>query len=376
MAAVSFVVGDIQEIRASTQTISSTTEEMISTINEISRNSGECANMADECRESTSLGAQAINKAVNSMQQIAAMSEKGNSMAEQLIVASKEIGKIVGIIQNIAHQTNLLALNATIEAARAGEAGKGFAVVAGEVKNLSQQTATATKEIDDRIESIRTDISLIHETISETNKAVISSESEMKEVGSEMDTLVNLINRTSGAISSTASSVTEQTAAMEEISRSVHSIATLSEQSAQNADLAIDSVSQTENIIDEQFSELENKEINGYVLYRAQADHFVWKKHLADLLVGRSTMSSSELSSHNNCRLGVWYNEAKNSSYYSKMPEFRALEQPHADVHTHGKALALLFERGDLNGAKEEYKKVNAASESVVEILKSIAAKI
>ena len=38
---------------------------------------------------------------------------------------SREVGSIIGVIDEIAFQTNLLALNAGVEAARAGEAGKG-----------------------------------------------------------------------------------------------------------------------------------------------------------------------------------------------------------------------------------------------------------
>ncbi len=67
--------------------------------------------------------------------------------------SSRRIVDIIGVIDGIAFQTNILALNAAVEAARAGEHGRGFAVVATEIRELSQRSASAAKEIKHLIDA-------------------------------------------------------------------------------------------------------------------------------------------------------------------------------------------------------------------------------
>jgi hemoglobin-like flavoprotein len=93
-----------------------------------------------------------------------------------------KVGQVAEQIEAIAKQTNLLALNATIEAARAGDAGRGFAVVAGEVKVLSGQTSSATKEIGELLQTLNTQTKRLSEHGRVAHKAI---ERAMKRAATE-----------------------------------------------------------------------------------------------------------------------------------------------------------------------------------------------
>lgn len=107
--------------------------ELTATVNLNASNAENASQLAMQANTQTQHGEDLLNKTVSAMQAIS------NS--------SDEIAKIIQVINEIAFQTNLLALNAAVEAARAGDKGRGFAVVAGEVRQLAQRSAEASKNI-------------------------------------------------------------------------------------------------------------------------------------------------------------------------------------------------------------------------------------
>ena len=89
---------------------------------------------------------------------------------EQIIESSKNVFKIINIIENISLQTNILSMNASVEAARAGEHGKGFAVVAEAIRSLAQKSSSSASEIGKLIQAA-IDISQKESQKAEENRA-------------------------------------------------------------------------------------------------------------------------------------------------------------------------------------------------------------
>jgi methyl-accepting chemotaxis protein len=187
-----------EQVSRTTQSIATSTEEMAATIKEIAKNATDSARVAG----------QAVRVA-----------ETTNSTVAKLGESAITIGKVIKVITSIAQQTNLLALNATIEAARAGEAGKGFAVVANEVKELAKETAKATEDIGQSIESIQTDtreavaaiatISGIITQINDIASAIASAVEQQSATTNEMGRNVSEAAKGSGDIAKNITTVTE-----------------------------------------------------------------------------------------------------------------------------------------------------------------------
>ncbi len=182
-----------QDISAQISNVASALEQMILSLNEVAKSTAHANRISQEANQSA---------------------ERINIRIDTLVSSSGKIGKIVGIIKDIADQTNMLALNAKIEAAGAGDAGKGFAIVAGEVKELARQTAKSSDEIAEQIEEIQT-----------STDGVVQAKEE----------IIKVISGIAGINETIAGSADEQTAAAGEISKSVTVAATTLKSVAENA---------------------------------------------------------------------------------------------------------------------------------------------
>lgn len=184
--------GFATDLSSSVVEISSTMEEFSSTASQIALHSHGVVERADKTLDDTKNGAAEVENLTFKVNDISSNIQTNLDEIVELGRKSKEINKVMEIINNIANQTKLIAFNAALEAASAGEAGKRFGVVAVEIRRLADSVVESTTEIEGKITEI----------LDSVNRLVMSSEKsfELIQEGQEYasHTVVMLIESVDG----------------------------------------------------------------------------------------------------------------------------------------------------------------------------------
>ncbi len=193
----------------------SSLEEITSSMTEISNQTKTNAENATQANQLATTSRDAGNTGTKQMEEMIGAMESINE-------SSKEIGKIIKVIDDIAFQTNLLALNAAVEAARAGKHGKGFAVVAQEVRSLAARSAKAAMETSDLIEGSIKKVETGSDIAKKTAKA-------LKEINEGVTKAADLVGEIAAASN-------EQAQGISQINQGLSQIDAVTQQNTANAE--------------------------------------------------------------------------------------------------------------------------------------------
>lgn len=149
--------------------------------------------------------------------------------------SSQKIFTVVNLIKNFAEQTNVLALNASLEAARAGEEGRGFAIVAEEIRELAQQSAKATDDIEKLISSIQRATSEVVTAMEVGTEQVVSGSKLVDETRLGLNQIVTANAQIHEVVQAIAQATVEQAQNSEIVTQTMAEIATIAQNTATSA---------------------------------------------------------------------------------------------------------------------------------------------
>ncbi|WP_298992715.1 methyl-accepting chemotaxis protein [uncultured Desulfovibrio sp.] len=199
-------------------------EAMNASIVDVARNAGDASGNADQARQRAQSGQKITDQSIEAIADVRRHTTTMSTGLHDLGSKAQDVGKILGIISDIADQTNLLALNAAIEAARAGEAGRGFAVVADEVRKLAEKTMQATMEVSSAVKGIQDSAHSNIALMDETDASVQQGVELVTQAGEALKEIVTQVMQTADMIGIIATTAEKQSAASEEINGNIGTV--------------------------------------------------------------------------------------------------------------------------------------------------------
>lgn len=239
--ASSEIAGAVENQAATSSQMSSSVAEITSTMEELSASSTQIAEhsksvveIANQTWENSKRGSEAMQTALDRMGDIRNDNESSLREIVELGSKSKEISKVMEIINAIADQTKLIAFNAAIEASSAGEAGKRFSVVAQEIRRLADSVTDSTGEIENKVQEIQDSISRLVITSEKGASTIAAGMDASANSAQRLGELVNAASHTSSAAQQISLSTQQQKTASNQVVVALREIVTASSHTAQS----------------------------------------------------------------------------------------------------------------------------------------------
>jgi hypothetical protein len=102
-------------------------------------------------------------------------------------------------------------------------------------------------------------------------------------------------------------------------------------------------------------------------------DHLVFKFEIYKAFFGLNQLGANDVADQTTCRLGKWYYQGAGNQYYARLPGYREIERPHANVHRAGREALDALRSGDAIRGAEAVGRMEQASMEVIEALERVA---
>lgn len=225
-SAVEHQAASSAQMSSSVAEITSTMEELSASSSEIAENSNAVVGVANETLLNSRSGAEGVQNVLGRMNDIRVDNQHNLREIIELGAKSKEIGKVMEIINTIADQTRLIAFNAALEASSAGEAGKRFSVVAAEIRRLADSVTDSTGEIEARVGEIQDSISRLVITSDKGAGVIAGGIAASAESAEKLEEIVTAAAETSSAAQQISLSTQQQKTASSQVVVALREIVT------------------------------------------------------------------------------------------------------------------------------------------------------
>ena len=210
--------------------------QMTAAVEEVASNAVSTSSASQVASEEAQKGREQAQSAIVAINNMTEELDASAAQVEKLAKNTREIGKVLDVIQSIAEQTNLLALNAAIEAARAGELGRGFAVVADEVRALAHRTQVSTGEIENMIGAVRASADQSVLAMTKSQGLASNTQDLVQAAGCMLENIADRVREINDWNIQIASAAEEQTQVAREVDRSLVKIQNASAESTAGAE--------------------------------------------------------------------------------------------------------------------------------------------
>lgn len=346
----------IKTMEDSSKNLETSIADISDTVSHIREHTHSVIEVSIKSEENMGESIRAVNESSDEINKI---NEQVQSFQDKI----NKISEIIDIVKSIASQSNLLALNASIEAARAGEAGKGFAVVADQVRQMSSNTATSAEDVVRYVSELQGDISVLARTMDETtrrlsegNKMVEKSMTDMQEMNAQMNAIRDEIDRISLAVD-TQTQVTKSFGDLvDSFSDSYSKLSNDCFNLGSNSYKISRYIDTTRSDMVRGFSEVTTRDW----LKIFAVDHFIFTWRVYNNAIGYEKLRVDQVNNPKGCKFGKWLNSQTDTNLTGCI-EFKNVYRTHEEIHKWAVESWSAKDKGDTKQALAYFDKAWAA---------------